>query len=547
MRSRASAHERGGLHRVDDVLSSAAPPSLAHRPVVMGERGMVVAGHHRAAEAGAAILRAGGTAIDAAIATSATLAIAIPFMNGLGGDCFSLLGRRGSDVVAINGSGAVPRAASVSELRRRGMSQMPERGPLSVSVPGLVAALGETAERYASLPLPQLLEPAIALAEEGIPLDASAVAFFNGPIYEALCREFPKLAATFGPAGQCSLGQRLRQSAAASTLRIIGRDGWRSFYEGSLAHSWLAQARADGVLLDSEDLAAHGTTFADALCVHWNGKSVYAAPPNSQGLALLALLACDEHEPERASVGDIDPLLDPRVFLRHKLRAFELRDAYCVDPRRIALPDDLTDILGVPSSSYGSRVASVRVGGGDTSTFVIADRHGNVVSWVQSLFEAFGSGIVCEEQGLVLHNRAALEQLDEDPVHGLRGGYRPFHTLCPALVKAPDGTTIAIATPGDHGQPQTLALVLRRHLQQGLDIQAAVEWPRLRHDAGQEVMLEDRCPAVWDALLRGDGWTVRRVGPWSRLMGGVNAIVRHADGLLMGGADPRRSSYAVCA
>ena len=348
--------------------------------------------------------------------------------------------------------------------------------------------------------------------------------------------EFPKLAATFGRPGECALGHRLRQPAAASTLRIIARDGWRSFYEGALAQSWLAQARADGVLLDSEDLAAHATTFADELCVHWNGKSVYAA-----------LLACDEHEPERAAVGEIDPLLDPRVFLRHKLRAFELRDAYCVDPRRIALPDDLTDILGRALSSDSSRVASVRVGGGDTSTFVVADRHGNVVSWVQSLFEAFGSGIVCEEQGVVLHNRAALEQLNEDPVHGLRGGYRPFHTLCPALVEAPDGTTIAIATPGDHGQPQTLSLVLRRHIQQGLDIQAAIEWPRLRHDEGQEVMLEDGCPAAWDALLQADGWTVRRVGPRSRLMGGVNAIVRHADGLMMGGADPRRSSYTVCA
>jgi gamma-glutamyltranspeptidase/glutathione hydrolase len=529
------------------VLSSAAPPSLAHRPVVMGDRGMVVAGHHRAAEAGAAVLRAGGTAIDAAIATSATLAIAIPFMNGLGGDCFALVGRTGSRVVAINGSGAVPLAASVSELRRRGLSQMPERGPLSVSVPGLVAALGETAERYASLPLPQLLEPAIALAEEGIPLDASAVAFFNGPIYEALCSEFPKLVATFGRPGEWSLGQRLRQPAAASTLRIIAREGWQAFYEGPLARSWLAQARVDGVLLDAEDLAMHATTFADALRVQWNGKSVYAAPPNSQGLALLALLACDGHEPGRPLVDDIDPLLDPRVFLRHKLHAFELRDAYCVDPRRIALPTDLMDVLGIPPSSNNSRVPSVRVGGGDTSTFVAADCDGNVVSWVQSLFEAFGSGIVCEEQGIVLHNRAALEQLSDDVVHGLRGGYRPFHTLCPALVTAPDGATIAIATPGDHGQPQTLALVLRRHLQQGLDIQAAIEWPRLRHDAGQEVMLEDRCPAVWDALLHADGWTVRRVGPWSRLMGGVNAIVRRADGLMMGGADPRRSSYAVCA
>jgi gamma-glutamyltranspeptidase len=176
----------------------------------------------------------------------------------------------------------------------------------------------------------------------------------------------------------------------------------------------------------------------------------------------------------------------------------------------------------------------------------VIDRQGQAVSWAQSLFEEFGSGVVCPDQGVVLHNRAALERLNDDPVHGLRGGFRPFHTLCPSLVTSDDGTIAAIATPGDHGQPQTLALVIRRHFEQGLDIQAAIEWPRLRHDAGSEVMLEDRCPLSWDRRLELAGFSVRRVGPWSRLMGGVNAIVRRPDGLLMAGADPRRSSYAIC-
>ena len=144
-----------------------------------------------------------------------------------------------------------------------------------------------------------------------------------------------------------------------------------------------------------------------------------------------------------------------------------------------------------------------------------------------------------------MHNRAALERLDGDPVRGLKGGLRPFHTLCPALVTGPDGEIMTMATPGDHGQPQTLAQLLRRHFGQGLDLQAAIEWPRLRHDASDEVMLEDRCPDAWDAVLAEAGWRVRRVGPWSRLMGGAGAILRRPDRLLMAGADPRRSSYAV--
>ncbi|WGD51095.1 gamma-glutamyltransferase [Bradyrhizobium sp. CB1650] len=183
-------------------------------------------------------------------------------------------------------------------------------------------------------------------------------------------------------------------------------------------------------------------------------------------------------------------------------------------------------------------------GGGDTSKLVVVDAAGRAVSWVQSLFEAFGSGVVCQNHGLVLHNRAMLERLDDDPMRGLRGGFRPFHTLCPALVTGNGGVELAIATPGDHGQPQSLFQVVRRHFDQGLDIQSAIEWPRLRHDAGRDVMLERRCPPTWDSALSKAGWAVKRVDGWSRVMGGVNAI-RRMEGQLFGGADPRRSSYAI--
>lgn len=520
--------------------------SWSHRPVVMAESGMVVAGHHRAAEAGASMLRAGGNAMDAAVATATTLAIAIPFMNGLGGDCFALHAGSSRHVTAINGSGAVARAASVDAYRSRGVDAMPVRGPLTVSVPGFVAAIGEAAERFATFPLAQLLEPAIALAENGVPVDASALAFFNGPLYSQLATDYPRLADTFGAPGSFALGDRLLQPAAASTLRTLARHGWRAFYEGPLADAWLSAARVQGVLLDPVDLAEHRTAFVDALSTPWRGRRVHAAPPNSQGLALLALLALDDAQPSPPPVDASDPLIDPLEFLLHKRRAFELRDACCADPRRVNVPKDIRALVSPPGELRETR-SIARVGGGDTSTFVVIDREGQAVSWAQSLFEEFGSGVVCPDQGVVLHNRAALERLNDDPVHGLRGGFRPFHTLCPSLVTSDDGTIAAIATPGDHGQPQTLALVIRRHFEQGLDIQAAIEWPRLRHDAGSEVMLEDRCPLSWDRRLESAGFSVRRVGPWSRLMGGVNAIVRRPDGLLMAGADPRRSSYAICA
>lgn len=524
---------------------SALPPSLAHRPVVMGRGGMVVAGHHRAAEAGAAILRAGGNAIDASVATAATLAVAIPFMNGLGGDAIALYAEAPNWVATINGSGTVARAASVEAIRARGHAVMPMRGPCSVTVPGLVAALGEALERFGTLPFAQLLEPAIALAEEGVPADAAAVGFFNGPVYAVLVEEYPVLARMFGSPGGWALGRVIRQPALAQTLRTLARDGWRAFYQGPLAHAWLAEARKAGVFLDEEDLSGHGTLLGPSLSVAWRGHRIHAAPPNSQGLALLGLMGLAAARPTPPPKDGSDPLVDPLAFLARKRRAFDIREAFCADPRRVEMPAGLLEPASLARMAYSNGTPRTRSGGGDTSTFVVIDREGRAVSWVQSLFEEFGSGIACPEQGLVLHNRAGLETLDDDPVHGLRAGHRPFHTLCPALAFGPDDETIAIATPGDHGQPQAIAQVLHRHVEQGLDIQAAIEWPRMRHDAGGEVMLEDRCPASWDAMLQAAGWTPRRVGPWSRLMGGVNAIVRRPDGLLMGGADPRRSSYAL--
>jgi gamma-glutamyltranspeptidase/glutathione hydrolase len=168
------------------------------------------------------------------------------------------------------------------------------------------------------------------------------------------------------------------------------------------------------------------------------------------------------------------------------------------------------------------------------------------VSWVQSLFEEFGSGVISPSTGIVMHNRLALQRLTDGPFQ-LRPGERPFHTLCPSLVEANGVCEMAIATPGDHGQPQAIFQVLTRHYAEGFHLQAAIEAPRIRHDAGVKVMVEDRAPLEWIEEIRGAGYEVSMIGPWSRLAGGVNAISRNPDGLLLAGADPRRASYAITA
>nr|WP_028146416.1 MULTISPECIES: gamma-glutamyltransferase [Bradyrhizobium] len=250
----------------------------------MSDRGMVVAGHPKASEAGAAMLRSGGNAMDAAIAAAATLAIAIPFMNGLGGDAIALYATPDGDVTAINGSGATPRAASLDALRKHGLTAMPRRGPIPVTVPGVVAAWGEALDRFGTRSLAEVLEPAIELAERGVALDASAIQFFNGAEYADLVKEFPALASNFGPSGGRRLRERLKQHAAAQTMRVLANQGWRSFYSGNLSRKWLAEARNKGVLIDCEDLKRHATLFQRGLSTTWRGRLVHVAPRTRKGL-----------------------------------------------------------------------------------------------------------------------------------------------------------------------------------------------------------------------------------------------------------------------
>lgn len=520
----------------------AASVAFVHRPVVMGRRGIIAAGHHRAAEAGAAILRAGGNAMDAAVTAAATLAVAIPHMNGLGGDAFALwFDRKRGETVAINGSGGAPGRATIEGFRAGGHEAVPQRGPLSISVPGVLDAWDKALKRFGTIPLAQALTPAIALAEEGLPLDRHQRDLLNSQAYRDLVAACPALGALYGPSEGRRLGEVLALPVLAKTLRRIAAEGADAFYRGAIGASMAADLKAAGAILEARDLAPHATLFSAPLSVAFRGRTVLANPPNTQGIALLALLGMLD-----AGAASDEPFLVR--FMRAKEIAFAARDRYLGDPDHARVPDDLLTPAGLASFARGvagARTTSDAPAGGDTSTLVVVDVAGNAVSWVQSLFEAFGSGVASPATGIVLQNRLSLASLDADGPNSLAPGRRPFHTLCPALVIEDGACAFALATPGDHGQPQTLAQILVNVLDRGLDIQEAVEAPRIRHDSGPKVMYEDRLPVEAVRPLAASGYALDNVGPWSRVMGGANAIQCLPNGTRLAGADPRRASYAL--
>jgi gamma-glutamyltranspeptidase/glutathione hydrolase len=515
--------------------------AFVHRPAVLARGGLVVAGHHFAAEAGAAVLREGGNAMDAAVAAAATLAVAIPFMNGLGGDCFVLWhdAKRGASF-AINGSGAAPFAATPEAYRKAGHESVPSHGPLSISTPGAVHAWARCLKLYGSIDVAGAIRPALELAEAGLPLDRLLRDYLNGENYALRVKAHAPLAGLYGAPGGRRLGETVRLPALAATLRTLHAKGPCALYGGEIGKALAADMARAGSVLTNDDLAAHDTLIQAPLSVAYRGHEILASPPNTQGIALLATLGVLERLPPGPAL--------PR-FMRAKLAAFALRDKHLGDPSLAPVPPDALTPAGLDALARGApaRAPATKPVGGDTSTLVVVDRWGNAVAWVQSLFDAFGSGIASPETGLVMQNRLSMCSLDGNGPARLVPGKRTPHTLAPALILERGTLRAAMTTPGDHGQPQSLAQIAVNLIDHGMDPQEAIEAPRIRHDEANIVMHESRVDAADLAPLVEAGFTLADVGPWSRLMGGACAIWRQDDGLLIGGADPRRAPYAVAA
>ena len=525
--------------------------------------GMVTAPHHLAAEAGLGILREGGNAVEAMLAAAAAIAVVYPHMNSLGGDGFWLIAAPGAAPRAIDAAGRAGAAVTPELYRERGLAEIPARGPLAANtVPGAVAgwSLALAAELGGRLPLARLLEPAIHYAEAGAPVTRSL--FDNTTAKREELEPQPGFAEVFlpggpgGPGGAVpAVGSRFRQPALAATLRRLAGAGLDDFYRGDLARALAADLAAAGSPVTAADLAAAAAAEVAPLALDLKlagrpeagGARVYNLPPPTQGLASLVILGLFD----RLEVAEAEGFDHLHGLVEATKQAFLLRDREVADPGAMAAPaqDFLAaarlDALAAAIDPRRARPwPQPAPGPGDTVWMATADAGGRVVSYIQSLYWEFGSGVVSPQTGVLLQNRGSSFSLDPAARRAVAPGRKPFHTLNPALAVFGDGRVLAYGCMGGEGQPQTQSAVFTRYACFGRELQAAVTAPRwlLGRAWGAEsttLKLERRFPAELIAALAEAGHDVEPVAEITELMGHAGAIVRHGDGLLEGAGDPR--------
>ena len=572
------------------VATTIAPAAQTStwRPAVLSDNGMVASGHALASEAGLRILRSGGNAVDAALAAWAVQGLAEPEMTGLGGDMFILiyLAKTG-EVKFINGTGFAPAAATVDFYNSKG--GLPDRGPLSVSVPGAVGAVDLAAKSYGTRPLSEVFAPAIELAERGFPVTEALAGGLRGS-REKLAAAASSRKIWFSGDRPLEMGERVVQKDLAATLREIAKGGSPAFYRGPIAQKIAAYMKSVGGLIEEKDLAAYQAFEDTPIHVNYKGIEVYECPPNSQGHVMLQALNILEGMNLRYMRHNSAPYLHA-VTEALKL-SFADRNRWVGDPKFVA-PIPMRELLskeyaalrralinpdraiegeapaGDPrqpatTSQQIARSAPRHVPDlstarsaeedGHTTYLAVIDKDRNMVSITSSLLSLFGSGHVAEGTGIMLNNRMAYFGLEPDDVNVLRPGKRVRQTINPQVALKDGKPYMVFGTPGADTQPQAQLQFFLNVVEFGMTVQQALEQPSIvstgfrssyyPHKAEGELQIPAAIPKhVLDELAgMGHKLDIRN----TRGVGSVKAIIIHPKtGVLMGGVSPTRDSYVM--
>lgn len=520
---------------------------MIHTLTALG--GMFVAPHHLAAQAGRDVLRDGGNAVEAMVAAAAAIAVVYPHMNAIGGDGFWLIHEPGKAPVAISACGP---AAALADLDwYAGHDTIPSRGPkAALTVAGTIGGWAKALEVATpwghALPLPRLLADGIRHAHHGIAVTESQAALTREK-FDGL-KDAPGFAQTHLVNGQPpAVGHILKQPTLGRTLSELAERGLDDLYRGELAQRIGAELERVGSPLRTSDLAAYQAQIVEPLAVRLNDSTVYNLPPPTQGLSALMILGLFE----RLGVTEGEGFAHVHGLVEATKRAFRVRERVVTDPQRLpadprgflqpAALDDLAADIDREKALPWPDLAKP----GDTIWMGCIDAQGRAVSFIQSVYWEFGSGVVLQDTGIVWQNRGTSFSLDPKALNVLKPGHRPFHTLNPSLALFDDGRVMPYGTMGGEGQPQTQAAVFTRYARFGQGLQQAVTAPRwlLGRTWGGEttsLKLESRFdPALIDALKAAGHEVEVFAEPFSDTMGHAGALVRHPDGVIEGAADPR--------
>jgi len=525
------------------------------RSMVISQTGIVATESPLASKAGAAILERGGNAVDAAIAAHAVMTVVAPVWNGIGGDLFAIVyDAKSGKYYGLNASGWAPAAQSIERLRQKGLREMPAHGIEPVTVPGSVDGWQKLLDRFGKKKLNEVLAPAIQIAQDGYPVTEWIAQHFASNV--DLLRDNEAAARTFLISDRAPrVGEIVRNPDLAWSLQQIAQGGRDAFYRGEITKRILALSARHGGAFTAKDFSDYTSEWADPISTTYRGWTVYEMPPNVQGIGALEMLNLMEQF-DLHSYG----LNSPRalhVQIEAKKLAYADVIRYIGDPKASKLP-----VSGMLSKQYAAERAKLidmdhancEVGpgtpvpsAGDTIYLSVVDREGNMVSFIESNYAEFGSGLVADGTGFVLHDRGALFSLDPASPNAIAGHKRPLHTLIPAFLEK-DQIRIAFGIMGGWNQAQAHAQFVSHIVDFNQNIQAALETARFTklNFTGCDVLLENRVPGNVKVELESKGHKVTMHNGFSDAFGGGQAVMRdYAAGVNYGASDPRKDGAAI--
>lgn len=519
-------------------------------------RNVVATSQPLAAQAGLSMLQKGGNAVDAAIATAIAMTVIEPTTNGIGSDAFALIwdpkaNNNHGALLGLNASGRSPRSLNASHFA--GMDKVPTRGWLPVTVPGAVAGWIDAHQKLGKLPFAELFEPAIHYARNGFPVAPLTAGLWTRAARSY--RDFPDWGRMFLVNGEPpAIGQVMQLPGHARTLQRIADSNGDAFYKGELAHAMTSTAKAQGGHLALEDLAAHTSEWVEPLALDALGATLHEIPPNGQGIAAQIALGIMRHFDIASLQPDCPDVLHLQIEAMKLAFADAHRHVADASAMRIA-PSDLLDAgylesrakLIDPSRSQDFAHGEPKPGG--TILLCTADASGMMVSWIQSQYTGFGSGVVIPETGIAMQNRGACFTLEKGHVNEVAGGKRPYHTIIPGFVTASDGARsrplMAFGVMGGFMQPQGHLQVFTRMFQYRQNPQAALDAPRWQVTTGRKVTIEPGYDAAVYEELRQRGHDLERAAERSVTFGRGQTIYNLGDNTYAAGSDLRADGHAV--